>query len=398
MVIRKKISGLMSRLVSLWRRLRHPYTPRGFYPTIDSWWAQLSLREQQKHGLRREIFPSQSLNRDLPKTIDSEMYWKFELDYGSVSRPAFVAAIHRGRFWNSSAVITPNNYLLSDTSIYMRIDPENPVQHPVFRHSIPRPVYFDRAIAILSAPGGNSFFHWMIDALPRYELLRQVRDWFDEIDCFIVNDVSHPFQKETLNLLGIPQHRILNGATYPHIISKRLFVPSFVRHQTCNIAPWVFQFLRRELMPKATTNMSPVHKKHRIYISREKAKSRRIVNESEVLNILEKYGFKKVFLESLSITEQMQLFASSEYVIAPHGAGLTNLVFCPQGTKVLEIFSPNYVSVSYWNICNQVGLDYYYLFGRGERSKANQDPHKRLEDIDVNPIEFQKILYLMGLR
>lgn len=200
MVIRKKVSGLVSRLASLWRRLKHPYTPRGFYPTIDSWWAQLSLREQQKHGLRREIFPSQSLNRDLPKTIDSEMYWKFELDYGSVSRPAFVAAIHRGRFWNSSAVITPDNYLLSDTSIYMRIDPENPVQHPVFRHSIPRPVYFEQAIAILSAPGGNSFFHWMIDALPRYELLRQVRDWFDEIDCFIVNDVSHPFQKETLNL------------------------------------------------------------------------------------------------------------------------------------------------------------------------------------------------------
>lgn len=152
------------------------------------------------------------------------------------------------------------------------------------------------------------------------------------------------------------------------------------------------------MIPKATANISPVHQKRRIYISREKANSRRIVNESEVLNILEKYGFEKVFLESLSITEQMQLFVSSEYVIAPHGAGLTNLVFCPQGTKVLEIFSPNYVSVSYWNICNQIGLDYYYLFGRGERPKANKDPHKRLEDIDVNPIEFQKILYLMGLR
>ncbi|MDT9338046.1 glycosyltransferase 61 family protein, partial [Trichodesmium erythraeum 21-75] len=43
---------------------------------------------------------------------------------------------------------------------------------------------------------------------------------------------------------------------------------------------------------------------------------------------------------------------------APHGAGLTNIVFCNPGTKVVELFS-SHVKPYYWSLCNCCNLEYY---------------------------------------
>lgn len=383
---------MKSYLKSLFQKFQKSYTPDGVYPTIDHWWNQLSDHQRQTNGLRPNIYPPQSLSRQPPKTLDADLYWKFNLDYGTQSQPAYLASVAGGRIWNGVAIITPDNQLLSDTSIYMRVDPNNPQKHPVFRQEIQPPTYLDKTVAVLSAAGGNSFFHWIVDVLPRYDLLRRSPDWFQDIDYFIINDLAQGFQRDSLKLLNIPPEKLITVADYPHLQAKRLLVPSFVRHQTCNIGNWAFEFLRQALIPQTILDSDDTNKIRRLYISRNKASSRRLLNEDEILENLQKKGFEKIFLEDYSLTEQIKLFATANSVIAPHGAGLTNLIFCPKNSKVLEIYSPNYVSVSYWNICNQVGLDYYYLFGTGPRPQPFEDPHLRLEDIHVNISEFEAIL------
>ncbi len=64
--------------------------------------------------------------------------------------------------------------------------------------------------------------------------------------------------------------------------------------------------------------------------------------------------------------------AVSEAIVAPHGGGLSNLVFCRPGTKVIEIFSPELVAGYFWKLSNQLGLDYYYVLGKG--SSETKDP------------------------
>jgi len=388
---------LKSYLKSILQKFQKSYTPDGIYPTIDDWWTQLPDRQRQSNGLEPSIHPPQSLCRQAPKTLDSDLYWKFTLDYGSQSQPAYLASLEGGRIWNGVAVITSNNYLVSDASIHMRVDPNNPKKHPVFHQDIQPPTYLDKTVAVLSAAGGNTFFHWLVDALPRYDILRRSPDWFQDIDYFIVNNLAQPFQRDSLNNLNIPSEKLITAADYPHLQAKRLLVPSFVRHQTCNIGNWAFDFLRQELVPQTIRDLDDSDKTRRLYISRNKASSRRLLNEDIILANLQKKGFERVFLEDYSLTEQIELFATANCIIAPHGAGLTNLVFCPKHTKVLEIYSPNYVSVSYWNICNQVGLDYYYLFGTGQRPQPFEDPHLRLEDIHVEVSEFEAILKQMEI-
>jgi capsular polysaccharide biosynthesis protein len=102
-------------------------------------------------------------------------------------------------------------------------------------------------------------------------------------------------------------------------------------------------------------------------------------------------------LESMSVIEQAALFSQAEIIIAPHGSGLTNLIFCQPNTKVIELFSPNYVYHCYWWISNLVELDYYYYIGEtfpGYYLHRLVYPQPFSEDILVNIQEFLNLLVL----
>jgi capsular polysaccharide biosynthesis protein len=113
-----------------------------------------------------------------------------------------------------------------------------------------------------------------------------------------------------------------------------------------------------------------------------------LVNEDEIINVLDEFGFKWVTLESMSVIQQVALFTQAEVVIAPHGSGLTNILFCQPGTKVIELFAPNYVYPCYWYLSNLVGLDYYYVLGEAPEGFYWHQllyPNSRVEDMWINP-------------
>ena len=74
---------------------------------------------------------------------------------------------------------------------------------------------------------------------------------------------------------------------------------------------------------------------------RPNAKSRRLVNSDELL--LKLKGWETVTLEKLSIRDQMKTFAEATHILAAHGAGLVNLLWCQPGTKVIEIQDRNMI-------------------------------------------------------
>lgn len=41
---------------------------------------------------------------------------------------------------------------------------------------------------------------------------------------------------------------------------------------------------------------------------------------------------------------QIEIFSSSEVVVAPHGAGLANLVFLPDNAIVIELFDRSFIN------------------------------------------------------
>ena len=312
----------------------------------------------------------------------------------------FVVTIPNGRAWtapqknswvicDSLAVITPDNYLLGDLSRdYPWFLPGCPTperaEHSIFEREYIAPVEkIEGKVALLSGLAGHVYYHWMFDILPRLELLRRGEIKFKEIDWFVVNSLSKPYQRETLKLLGIPEAKIIESDLHSHIQASELIVPSFPGYLDW-IPEGTIKFLRQAFLPQISSNLS---NRHKIYISRAKAKNRQLINEAEVDRLMAESGFIMVYLEEMTFLEQVSLFANAKTIVAPHGSGLTNLVFCPPDTRVVELFSPNYMRTDYWMISQQLHLQHYYVVGNnfGCSSLRNLMYQNSLtEDILVN--------------
>jgi len=82
----------------------------------------------------------------------------------------------------------------------------------------------------------------------------------------------------------------------------------------------------------------------RFYIKRSDA---RLVNDDSMIELLRSMKFNIVILEELSLDAQVQLFTNADCVIGVHGAGLTNIIFCDDSTKIIEIGDRNMIHPSY---------------------------------------------------
>jgi len=104
------------------------------------------------------------------------------------------------------------------------------------------------------------------------------------------------------------------------------------------------QLLRRYVGQEAgiTTGAIPP-RQDRLYLSRRRS-SRSFTNEADVEAMLSDRGFTVIYAEDLELGEEIALFQQAEMIVAPHGAGLCNLVWVKPSTRVVEIISPRMVS------------------------------------------------------
>ena len=112
------------------------------------------------------------------------------------------------------------------------------------------------------------------------------------------------------------------------------------------------------LYPQTDTAPSP-----RLYLSRQGGKLRNVTNAAPFEALLAEHGFETFHASDDNHPDQIARFRAAETVVAVHGAGLTNLLFCRSGTRVIEIFPENFVKSPYWWLCRQLGLEHVPVVG-----------------------------------
>lgn len=352
------------------------------------------------------------------------------------SPETFVTSLPNGRAWivpqknswmicNAIAIIDSGDRLLPELSRqYPGELPgcENPhsTQHRFLNlkpEELPPLEKIDGTVAVLAGLSGNVYFHWMVDILPRIEVLQRWGVNLEEIDRFLVNSYQQPFQRETLKALGIPEYKIIESDRHPYIQAKQLIVPSFSGYLGW-LSPQGLEFLRRVFLNEKFKQLCSANiflarntqvseqedckylYPERIYISRSQSSYRRVINEEQVIQFLSGFGFVSVLLESMTVEEQIALFSRAKAIVAPHGSGLTNIIFCGAGTKVIELVSPNYIRQYYWAIAQQLNLEHYCVTGESFncypiRQLMYQNP--LTEDILVNLNSLKKIMAATNL-
>jgi capsular polysaccharide biosynthesis protein len=357
--------------------------------------AHGSTREWAEHSGNssgyQEIRGPETIHRALPKTIDAKVHSIFRQSLVGQSPAVFVATISGARVVGTAGhVIAPDNKVLGDVSREWFFNAD---QHSLlFKFKLPPTQNLPGLTVPLAVISGGTYYHWMTDVLPRLAIIEKGGCKLEAVDHFIVNDSRAPFLRESLDLLGIPQEKCVFTSKQMHLLCEKVVLPS-VPGVPGKTPKWVVDFLRERFLPK----VPQAGKRRRIYVSRQRSKYRKLRNGEEVREILLSRGFEEFFLEELPFRKQIELFASAEAVVSVHGAGLTNLAFCPSRTKVLEIFSPNYVNECFWNIVTWLDLEYAYLLGNGKRPEEFEDPHRVEEDVEASIAGLNESLDLLKL-
>ncbi len=118
---------------------------------------------------------------------------------------------------------------------------------------------------------------------------------------------------------------------------------------------------------------------------------RTVVNAQQVETFLAKHDFTFHSLEDMPPAEQIALFQDAEYIVAPHGAGLANLMFCQAGTKVLEMSPDAEFRPFFWLLSNKLGLSHGVLPSATHDGTFNGK-------MRVEPERFRKLYWMLHAR
>jgi hypothetical protein len=271
-----------------------------------------------------------------------------------------VIEVKNGKFWleNFQKII-----LLDEQNYYNWDSTANASWLPPILSSL-KPEHFVGKVAVMIAPGASLFSHWLFDLMPKFQLLFAGGYQIDDIDYFLINKQKNSYHLEILEKLGIPKNKIVYQTPKLNFISAdTLIVPSKIRNGFYT-PQWAINFMRNLLLDgQKNIITSP---KHKFYLSRGKAKRRRIINENDLTTVLEKFNYQTVYAEDYGISDFASLICQASSFVSPHGAGLSNILFCRPLTPVLEIFGPH-ISSEYWLLSQSCNLKYHILAGQDQQ-------------------------------
>ena len=132
----------------------------------------------------------------------------------------------------------------------------------------------------------------------------------------------------------------------------------------------------------------------RIFLARKNMKWRRLLNEDDIAENLSKLGFEKIFIEEMTVSDQIDLFRQAQWIVAPNGSSLLNLIFSDTNVKLLVLCQPNLFNwgtfqgpmdaLGYHSICvcgeNAVARDYKH----SDYSVSIQHIRQGLADMGMN--------------
>lgn len=275
-------------------------------------------------------------------------------------------------------VIDCKNRLISDANK----DPKKGRElHPIFTVSkLNKPKKLDGKVLLLSTDGGhNGYFHWMCRILPKLWVLEQFNISIDQFDYILVNAGDYKFKHVSFEEFNIPKEKIIFTENEDVFHCNQLFIINNIRYHIEGI-----EYVKNKLLSIVIDNYPK-----RIYISRQKARFRKIINEQILIDYLISKDFKIINFEDYSLQEQAFLINNCDILIGTHGAGFTNIIFANPKMKFIEIFPDNYVNVNYWFYSNIKHITYYYYLAKS--IIINKDSNINRMDLEINNNFLEKL-------
>jgi hypothetical protein len=252
-------------------------------------------------------------------------------------------------------------------------------------HKSPKVLKVDKPVFALVAQGGYNIGHFLLEVLPKLSLLEEL---YPRKQAVIYMPTALPFHRAIASFL-FPGQTVISASDYPYIQAPKIFGAGVPKPEG-QIRPWAAKSVGALFKDyKAAPSSAP-----RVLISRQSASRRRVKNWEAVREWGERHGFTEVCLEKLSFAEQFALFRDAEFIVTPHGAGLTNLVFCQKRSPVIEFLAEDAEAnpqIWYWALANDMNLPYGCLECPLERSGRDSGSYDTTVDVEKLDALFKKM-------
>lgn len=342
------------------------FKPKGFYISKKDFLLSKSEIEF------KIIENAKTLNiegNEIYKFMNSEIFDEASFEMGEV----WITKIYNGRILtnlkNAVAIVDEFGKLIEGLSFTYDKNENNQFYHaPVDRNyflstnDIAKPKKVRGTVFSLLTGGGKNFnfYHWFLDSLSRLGDL-ELAGWTEKVDYYLVPEYVKDFQKESLQMLGIPSSKILSSIENKHVIADCMIASSHPRSATFGVRRLTVEFLHRKFQNvDLVYNLGKKFPK-KFLISRNDAPRRKVKNENDFSKMLMQFGIETIEISKFTFQEVIYLFRNAELVVSPHGASLTNMIFCYKDVRIIELFDESCVLPYYFELAKSINLNYDYL-------------------------------------
>ena len=368
-----------------------------FLKILLSWWRKPLNRETTVELLQENVVYKQiSPSIDAPPYISSiDKKTKLRLDvFGNDLKentidfePDYVWQISRNERFSDLQICSSGSPLINKKLI-LDLDygtvgayKEFPIKFKV--------INYDLVVAPWSHTfdGYYSFLLLIVTKLCRIETALGREIWQTAKICYPLFHTK--YEKQYFDKLGIPDRSIIDTQQPGITIKPKTLICANNQTIISRISSHDIELLRQRFLNRENSDRHNRNNR-KIYLSR---RNRRILkNESEIEEILLERGFELIEDKYYTVDEQISLFNSASVIVAIHGAGLANLVWCNPGTKVIELFYSGYTKPSFYYLAKILNLEYGCLFDKNE---AEDHASNKFCDLEVDAILFSKLLNIM---
>jgi capsular polysaccharide biosynthesis protein len=223
--------------------------------------------------------------------------------------------------------------------------------------------HFDGRLAVFATPGIENWFHWLIQALPR--MISLTDEDFDAIH--VPPNLTKPQElslQRALEASGLSRRAIFR--TVGKVRARGVIAPEIAWHPSRGdpLPLPVLHFVRS----LARIHPSP---RRRIYVSR-----RGYSRFSPSLEALMGIVIDVIDPSIMTFDEQASAFASAGLIVAPHGSGLANLVFCSPGTRVVELYDPRRIGKTFCGVYSKLASAAGCFHRHVSINEAGSDVHR----------------------
>jgi capsular polysaccharide biosynthesis protein len=207
-----------------------------------------------------------------------------------------------------------------------------------------------KPILIAGNPGYQNYYHWTYQIWSAILFAQSEKKDFGSLS--VLGPPLNSWRRKYIELLGEEINYVESEPTSAYFLDAAYWSDAMHGSYSFNPSKKILRLL--ETFGSRYTQQTP----SLIYISRKDTPRRGVDNEDEVELALAKRGFTSILLSQLPLIEQISLLRGADFIIAPHGAGLTNIVFSGHQKKLIELMPDDYFNQCFRAIATAKEFDY----------------------------------------